>query len=300
MKIAKVVATCFLPRKVIEKTQLTGSPLGYFAHSQKFENTREIINLINFIIGKEEEYDPGIDRDLIIVNSNVDNVEGNNFLNNLNNHKISRGKILIVNRKNFGRSYGSYNEAFKLYKNDYDYFLFTEDDVIILGNNNLKIGVEKLQNYNDFGFLSYIHSTKIGKWYWSKLHLNKKNAFSCHGGTGLVSTKMLNMIYEKYGALPHNKGSNYDDDITFGEVAFPNSVIKLGYKIHDLPKDVTLAFPAYDLMRKIKYKKFPSRLEKIKHLSKVFLYSIVSKNKYSLKFYLLIISNFKRIIRREV
>ena len=52
-------------------------------------------------------------------------------------------------------------------------------------------------------------------------------------------------------------------NITYGEVGLPNSVIKLGYKILDLPKELILTVPAYDLMNGIKYKKWPNYKELI-------------------------------------
>ena len=62
--------------------------------------------------------------------------------------------------------------------------LFTEDDVVILKDNYLKIGIDIWNNSPNPGFIAYIGTTKIGKWHWSQLGLNKNTAFSCHGATG--------------------------------------------------------------------------------------------------------------------
>ena len=42
----------------------------------------------------------------------------------------------------------------------------------------------------------------------------------------LASTKILNKVVEKHGCLPYYKGSEKSKDITFGEVAFPNSILQ--------------------------------------------------------------------------
>ena len=138
MRIAKVLSTCFKRGRIREKTQLTGDPLGYFSHSQNFTTVSDTINLIKFQIKMEEKYPPGLQRDLIIVNSDVGSTEGNEFIENLNNKQIIDGKIISFTRKNFGLSYGAYNDAFVKFKENYDYFLFIEDDLITVKTNYLK------------------------------------------------------------------------------------------------------------------------------------------------------------------
>ena len=52
-KCARIIATCFKPKRVVEKTLLTGSPLGYYFHSQNFTTTKDTIDLLNFQIDME-------------------------------------------------------------------------------------------------------------------------------------------------------------------------------------------------------------------------------------------------------
>jgi len=293
MKVAKVVATCFLPKKFINKSYLVGDPLGFFGHSQKSDNDIDIINLIKFNIEKEKESCPGADRDLIIVNSDVNSLKGNKFIKKINGMKIPGGMVRAFTRKNIGRSFGSYNDAFLRYGNKYDFFLFTEDDMIITTDNYLKIGLDIWRKEKKCGFIAYIHTTKIGQWHWEPLGLNQKTALSCHGACGLVSSKILKKIFKKHGCLPHNKGTSREADITHGEVAFPNSILQLGYKLIDLPKDLNLAIPAYDLMRGIKYKKWPNIFEFFFFLFKSNIYKLFSKNEFTLKIYLGSIKFFK-------
>ena len=294
MKVAKVIATCFKPRIVIENTSLVGNPLGFFSHSQNFTNSEEIIELLKLNIKLETESEPGIERDIVFVNSDVKSKEGNDFIDNISGTKIPGGKIICLTRQNVGRSFGAYNDAFLKFRDNYDYFLFTEDDIIITKKNYFKKGLDIWHNSKLPGFIAYISTTRIGWWHWKKLNLNINTAYACHGGTGLSSTKVLNEIVSKYGCLPHNTGSDYLDDITYGEVAFPNSILQLGYKLIDLPKEEILAVPAYDIMRNIEYRKFPNIFEKIIYYIKSIIYFILSKNSFSLKAFIFIKELFRR------
>ena len=294
MRVAKVIATCFLPKKYINKSYLVGEPLGFFGHSQRGENEDDIIKLIKFNIEKEKQCYAGVDRDLIIVNSDVNSFKGNKFISELSTTEIPGGKIICITRKNIGRSFGAYSDAFLKFRKDYDFFLFTEDDMIIAKNNYLKIGLDLWKKKNNVGFIAYIGTTKIGAWHWKDLDLHKKNAFSCHGASGLVSTKILDEVVKKHGCLPYNKGFSREKDITYGEVAFPNSILQLGYKLVDLPKNEILAIPAYDLMRGVTYKKWPNIIEKIVFLFKSRMYKIFSINKLALLIYLKCLNFLKK------
>jgi len=298
MKAAKIIATCFAKRSFRSNTYLTGDPLGFFGHSQKFQNEDDIINLLKFNISLEKKINPGINyRDIIIVNNDVGNKKGNNFLKKLSSKKIPFGKIIVCNRKNTGMSFGAYNYAFKKFKNKYDYFLFSEDDIIICKKNYFQIGIDIFNSNKNSGFLAYIHSTKVGKFYYKYLNLNKKNAISCHGAIGLTSNRILKKLVKKNGIIPHYKGNNYQKCIIYGEVGFPNAIFKLGYDILDLPKQLVLTVPASDLMNKIKYRKWPTLNEKIFYYLKKYIYELFSFNNYSLKLYLFSIKYLKKIFQ---
>lgn len=277
MKVAKIISTCFIKRLYRDKTILTGDPLGYFGHSQIFESPQDIIDLIKFNISIEKKTNPGVkSRDLIIVNNDVGYKKGNKFLKKLSGTKIPFGKIKVLNRKNIGMSFGAYNDGFKKYRHKYDYFLFTEDDCIISRQNYLKIGIDIFKKTKKAGYVAYTYSTKVDKKYFEELGLKSYIPISCHGAIGLSSKNLLNKIYKKYGKLPHYEGNIYEKCILYGEVAFPNSFIQMGYKIIDLPKKLTFYTPACDLMRGIKYKKWPNLLEKFVYYFKECYYKFFS------------------------
>ena len=293
MKCAKVIATCFLPKKRVEKTYLLGNPVGFYGHSQKSDNHYDQINNLNFTIKLEKDCDPGVDTDLLIINNDVYNEYGNAYLKKISGTILKRGKIFCLNRENIGRSFGAYNYAFETFGNRYDYYLFTEDDILICKENYMKIGIDIFNSDPLNGYIAYIGKTKVGKWRWKELNLNKKNAFTCHGATGLTSFEILNKVYKKHNSLPYSKSLNRENDITFGEVGFPNSIIQLGYNLIDLPRDMVLSEPVYDRIRGIEYRKYPYFYEKSIYYFKLFVHNIFSKNKYLYKMYLKILKIFK-------
>jgi len=299
MKIAKVISTCFKRGRIRLNTQLTGDPVGFFSHSQNFTTVSDTISLINYQLKMETKYPPGIKRDIIIVNNDVGSIEGNKFIEEINNKEIAGGKVFSITRDNVGLAFGAYNFAFEKFRNMYDFFLFIEDDQITAKKDYLKIGINKWNETPNCGFVAYIGINRVFKG-WSEiseLELNKKNAFAAYGGCGLTSTKILNEIVKKYGRIPHNnKDIDHIKSIAFGEIAFSKVFIDLGYKLTKLKKEI-LVIPAYDLMRGIKYRKYPTLSEIIIWFIKLKVYSLISKSPFLLNKYLIIVKEIKKFFK---
>jgi hypothetical protein len=295
MKTAKVIATCLKRSRVVEKTGLVGDPLGFFHHSQNFVTMEKMKNLFNFLIDLEKKSDPGCEMDLIIVNNDVGEHEGNKFLENFDNQKIFNGKIRYLCRENSGMSFGAYNEAYKKFKSEYDYFLFCEDDISIYKKDYYTKGISYFKNNEDCGFVAYIHSTKLDKPTRKRLNLTKKGIVSCHGAIGLSSVKVLDIIADANGNLPFNNvsGENYLDSIVNGEIGFPLKIVKKGFKILDFPREVLIAEPTYDLMRNITVRKFPTFVEKMIYYFKYYVHSFFSLNNNVLRIYYKFLKLFK-------
>ena len=261
MKIAKVIATTFAPRSVREKTTLCGKPIGYFAHSQNFPTRESIIDLINFTIEAELKCNPGSPVDLIIVNGDTGWEPGKRFLDSLNGKQLKHGKIHVLHREPVGLSYGGYDHAFKMVGDNYDYFIFTEDDAIITRDGYASIGVEVFNKTRNCGFVAYQCLSSIG------LDLSPEDALAAHCGCGLTSVKVLNDVVKHYGSLPHSreKSSSRDraEQSRNGEIAFTNKIHKLGYKLVSIPDHIKLYDFAYDLMRGLDIRRFPSFSERL-------------------------------------
>ena len=270
MKIAKIIATSFFPRVVREETILTGDPPVYTLHSQNFRTVDDIKKLILFNIEQEKNCDPGLPVDIVFVNNDTGSEEGNNFIKKLNGQNLKNGKIITIQNTNKGWSYGAFSRGFKELNEIYDYFIFTEDDVIISRKNYAKISLDIFNRDTNCGFVSYWGLTN---------HLDKstgnQNLIHAHGASGFSSSKVLKKIYKKYGKLPHSELSDkkyYDKIISEGEIQFTNVILKMGYTLKESP--LKLFDPAYDLMRGIdkpwKPKKFESLIWSIiKKLRKI-------------------------------
>lgn len=274
MRIAKVIATSFVPRSVREVTGISGTPMGYFSHSQNFPTRESVIDLIKFTIERELRCDPGAPVDLIIVNSDSGWQEGRRFLDGLDGTSLPHGRIRVMHRKNFGLSFGAYNHAFMALSSEYDYFIFTEDDVTIARDGYASRGIEVFNKTKNCGFVAYLGLSTTG------LDLGPEDAFAAHGGVGLSSVGVLNEVVRHCGALPHAGESSpqtYMDQLRYGEVAFTNKIYKLGYKLSSVPDNIKLYDFAYDLMRGLDVRRYPSLSEKLVIVAKkeAYKYEIV-------------------------
>jgi hypothetical protein len=280
---------------VRENTELLGDPPGYFCHSQNFTTTKDTIDLLNFQIDMEEKYPPGLDRDLIVVNSDVESQDGNKFIHNLNERKINNGNLISFTRKNVGLSYGAYSDAFLKFRNEYDFFLFIEDDLITAKKDYLKIGLDKWEQTTNCGFVAFFGLSKVKKGWWEKAGLNETNAISAYSGCGLSSKTVLNKIVDQIGHLPHNnKNIDHEESIAKGELGLSKSIINLGYNLTEL-KDKILVVPAYDVMRGIDYIKYPNIFIKYWWYIKSGIYNLVSISPILLRYYLSFLKRIKEL-----
>jgi len=156
--------------------------------------------LIECIIGYHQNIDAGLYYDTIIVcnrqNTQDELNEAELFLQKYNGIKTKNGKFIVEFRENKGISFGAYNYAYSKYADEYDYFFFTEDDVIFTEKDWYKKIYDKWTNLekadSNLGFLaakgvSVSTNTKnIEGTYFIGMH--------CHGGVGLTSSKNLDLV----------------------------------------------------------------------------------------------------------
>lgn len=246
-RLAKVVATTDAPRVLRERTGLCGSPLGYFAHSQKFENEDDLTNLIQLTVEVECATTPGLPTDLIFVDNSP--VEGSfsEKLSSLEGYALPDGRVRVITRHGPGRSYGSYSRAFQEFRCQYSHFLFTEDDILIHGRDYGLIGVEQLAR--GFDFVAYQGISKIG------LGLRR---LIIHGGVGIAKSESLGEIYSSYGMLPHSTASHPTPHqiILEGEIGLSEAFEKLGMRVGEIPRRLKLYEYAYDYQRGLKVPRY--------------------------------------------
>lgn len=248
MKVCKIITTVFVGRTVRENTTELGNPRGFFNHSQNFPTPDSVIDLLKMTIDLEKTVDPGMETDVIIVNNDIGYEKGNEYLKSINGTKIHSGIIKILTKDNFGRSFGGYNYAFGLLKDEYDYFIFTEDDILVNRSNYSQKAVNEFEKSKKTGAVAYQSISIEGL----DGSFSKKN-LHIHGGVCLSSSKVLSELYEKMGRkLPHCESSDsqrYEDIIVNGEIAFTHEIFNMGYELINMNEK--LYDYAYDLMRGI-------------------------------------------------
>jgi hypothetical protein len=200
--------------------------------------------MVAHIYELEQKIDPGVPADTIIVNNDVGWEKGNTYLDSIDGAASFSGHIKVIHRENIGRSFGGYNRAFELYKNQYDYWAFTEDDILLLGNQYFKICIDAFEKQARTGFVA-IQGLNCE-------FFDGRRRRHAHGGVGLTRKDVLEKVWRKFGALPHSSrhdAQTWDDIIRFGEVPFTNCIERIGYNLTTVVSPYPLYAYAYDHMR---------------------------------------------------
>ncbi len=248
-KNCKIISTYFGPRR------------------NKPNGIEDTINFWNDKILKYElEIDPGVKVDTIIVNHDYGNKKVKEYLDSLDGLSTKRGIIKIYNRpwdKGTGGSFLSFGKAFEKFKNEYDYWFFTEDNVIMIQDNYYLKALNQIEKKEKIGYICCMRAGSFD----SQKKINKK---WCHGACGLTKREHLEEVYNKFGQLPHsnepipneiqekikkddlsafkigkeiNNGENswYKKFCKDGEIEFTNQIHELGYELQQLEMDEKVA-----------------------------------------------------------
>jgi len=246
----KVIVTCFMGREIRETTTIAGRPPGFFHHSQNFPDEESVLGLVKLNYELECQSDPGVECDTIIVNNDVGWQKGNDFLKSIDNTKTCGGKLKVLTRQNYGRSFGGYNRAFEMFKNDYDYWIFTEDDILIVKENYFQACIKAFEEKANIGFVAIQGLSNMGL---------GKTILHAHGGVGISHTNILGSLYHKLGMLPHsreNESQSYTAIIENGEIAFTNQIYRLGYDLMTMGSKTPLYIYAYDYLRGLRWEHY--------------------------------------------
>lgn len=267
--------TSFAARSTRLQTQLNGSPPGYFLGSQNYPTADSVLELVKLVVSLEKSVDPGVPLDTIIINNDVGFEPGNSYLKSINGAKTRTGYLYSYSRENFGRSFGGYNDAFSKFRHKYDYFIFTEDDVLLNGNNYALSALEQIESKPEVGFVAFLGVSDRG--------IVKGGTFRlvhAHGGVGISKTKVLDQIFQRDGSLPYSScpsEQGIEEIIIHGEVPFTNEIAKLGYSLEPLRKELKVYEFAFDYSRGIRVKRYPSIFESCIHTVKSNLMRVANK-----------------------
>ena len=217
----------------------------YFGERRSLWNTpTDIAEFFFKNLQNEILMDNGISTDIIVVNNYAANSEmSRRFLNFFHGQATRDGKILVIQRENRGGSFGAYYDTVDRFKDDYDYWFFCEDDLLIFEPQYLKHFVDAYKSDTHIGFIA-AHVIIDLVW-------KNRPAKLAGGGVGLCSTKKLlevhndNIERAHTGDFPLN--ISYPDMEGF-EVEFTETFINKGYEVKNHPEFSPLP---------INYKKMP-------------------------------------------
>jgi hypothetical protein len=196
----------------------------YFGERREIHNTpKDIISFIVSSIDNELTINNGVNTDIIL----VINGEGGDFLYEYQYAPTKNGKIIIEKRDNYGASFGCYFDIFKKYHNNYDYFFFCEDDVLIYKNGYINDFITEFNASENNGFVCLAPLSKI-------------NPLHSGGGCGLTSKNRFLEVYPLDSIPDFKLNPTYNDLISY-EISFTNTFHKKGYKLINVDKYSPLA-----------------------------------------------------------
>ena len=190
--------------------------------------------LIDYIYAMEQKIDPGMEVDTIIVNTATHDPIAIKYLDNLHGSSTHAGLIKVCHRENIGISFGSFNHAYEMFREEYDYWFFSEDDLITNLEGYYSQFVNQLNAKEDLAFVALVgtNPTREGE--------------HAHNGAGCTSRYYLQKVYEANNRLPyHNAPGMPSRDVTSqqdrqqfwkqhiykGEIPFTNCHIQMGYTV---------------------------------------------------------------------
>lgn len=140
--------------------------------------------------------------------------------------KTANGVLKVILRENNGGSFGGYNWAYR--NTDYDGFLFTEDDIIVCGDNYYKRLVDTFNSEDKIGYVCLIGESR------------REETRHCHGGVGYTTRARLDLNTDDNGDLPHHKRKGWHQSyaVKYGEVRFSNGIRNKGYDLIGIPERV--------------------------------------------------------------
>lgn len=212
MRSAKIISVYIGPRRNMNNNLL---------------NEQDCIDFLKLQIENEQKIDCGVPMDIIIVNNDTNHEIANTFIDSLNNQDVVNGKIRVFHRPNIGGSFGAFSYAYDKICNEYDFFLFNEDDIMLTDPGYFKKAIEILQSDDTVGFVAFSP-------------ISYHEPYHCGGGFGVTSKRILELVKQRFGILPYYAENTYYA-FEQSEVIFTNCIHALGFKIINVPEYSPLA-----------------------------------------------------------
>ena len=173
------------------------------------------------------KYDHNLSKIIFNFNFRKEDIKYLNDIIKLTPKEIKGTPVELFFRENKGMSYGAWSDTFIRYQNEFDYYIFNEDDYFINDHNFDQYLVNTFNQYKNCGYLCAV--TYEG----SRYPKHAANSF------GISSFKVLNKVYKKHNRIPGEMNDYSQNHIggefhINGQVAHTQSIISLGYDIYDI------------------------------------------------------------------
>jgi hypothetical protein len=177
-------------------------------------------------------YPHNLDKIIFSINVEVDHYKYVNDALKLIPQKIQNTPVGIIIRENKGFSYSAFSESFEKNRENFDYFIFNEDDYFLVEDNWDEYLIRKYHELPDTGYLCAMIRDE-DKW----------NDFKIHAGHtfGIASTSSLNKVWDKYGCLPNSHELDYNIQQKV-QINFSHSFIEVGLRVYDIREDYRVSF----------------------------------------------------------
>jgi hypothetical protein len=155
-------------------------------------------------------------------------MDGLVYILNQNNKPTKNGKIIIERRPNKNGSFGAYHNMVEKYMDEYDYFFFCEDDVLIYKDNYIKDFIDFCDSDELIGFVSLAP-------------IHDRNIYPSHsgGGCGLTTKEKFLKVNSKEYIVNFNSTNSinqpYPNLLGF-EIEFTNRFVQSGLLLRNHPK----------------------------------------------------------------
>ncbi|MEX0595176.1 MAG: glycosyltransferase [Candidatus Paceibacterota bacterium] len=196
------------------------------------------MDLLKLNMACHKYYNPGADYELIIVDNSSTDKKTQEYLTSLPNQ--------VIKRENTGFSFGAYKNAWEVFGDKYDYYLFCEQDIVptkdgwlqeivsrFLSNKNIGAVGNVLEGYRDrkyFEQWSFFKPGLVGK-YWEQEPWRQCNL---DGAFMFTSSRILNecglqVFYMKL--VDPNEPESWDVTPGINELFWQHPILDRGYRL---------------------------------------------------------------------
>ncbi len=226
-KIVNVIVT-YVPPGQIERCRANSS-IEEDLRSDYVENKLESIK---FNLACHKYYQAGVDYEIVIVDNGTEEAAAQSYL-----ELLEKTGIKVLRRENIGFSFGGYKYAWEKLGSDYDYFLFSEQDIVPSKDNWLLEILQKFHSEREVGVVgNNVESFDlIEDQGFSNLRelcpyiQKREKTYNLDGSFTFTSSTILRQV-DKIGGLFVLPviGDKYAER---NELIFQQPILELGYKI---------------------------------------------------------------------